>query len=448
MRRPVKHITIILISLLFSCETRNSFNPPDENYFLKYFGNAGNQEGIDFVVNPDGTFVLLGNSRATPLADQQVYVAKADSKGNIVWEKTFGGKYDEEAKDIELLPDGNLIVLANSANNASNDPAIRERDVMLIKLGQDGSKMDSVKQNQGLRKIDNLTKGDEDAKSLTILLDGGFIVAGSTTAVLANPTKPTDLSDAIHLRFNPDLTWVDDATTSWVSRRGYAGEDVAIKVIQYNANEFYVMGYSNIDKQSQSTVIDFNFWISGLTGSGTGFFGSPIFAGSVSFDEKLTSVTRIPAQSGSGYLLTGSSQNTTQGGVHMLTMTEKLSLLPAPIGKNYPDFLGDQRLSLNLVKPNPMSSASLFSSSNGFYLTSEKLNGSTSDIVLYKMSSSGADTLLERIFGGVGDDFAGPVVELPDGHIVMIGTFTLGGVVDGQKKIVFMKLNKEGRLAP
>ena len=49
------------------------------------------------------------------------------------------------------------------------------------------------------------------------------------------------------------------------------------------------------------------------------------------------------------------------------------------------------------------------------------------------------------IFGGESSDFVGSVSELPDGRILVVGTMTVGGL-SGQKKMVLMKLNAEGKL--
>ncbi|MFM9840872.1 MAG: hypothetical protein ACKVOQ_21575 [Cyclobacteriaceae bacterium] len=447
MRRVAKHIAIIFTSILFSCETRNSFTPPDENYFLKYFGNAGNQEGIDFVVNTDGTFVLLGNSRATASSDQQVYVAKADAKGNIVWEKTFGGKYDEEAKDIELLPDGNLIVLANSANNTSNDPAIRERDVMLIKLGQDGSKMDSVK--QGLTDAaDNNPAGkptDEDASSIAII-NTGFIVAGGTGQV---PQQQVDKSIFMHMRFSKDLSWVNDLT-GWKNEFAFTpkgfGESKTIKIIKNNSG-YYGFGFTNLNnglRPGQLDIVDFNYCVYGLDDNaipgGIVQFGEPLI------DEKLTSIAIVPSQSGEGYSLSGTFQAATDGDVYFVKLIKQINTRDNFSTTNV-QF--KKPLSVNLGKGDVKSAYNFSSQLNSYFIVSEKVNlsGTGTDIYLAKLNVDG-NLIYSNTLGGIGNDFAGPVVELPDGHIVLIGSFTLGGVVDGQKKIVFMKLNKEGRLAP
>ncbi len=431
MRQSVDFLFFILLGLLLSCDSKSSFSPPDENYFLKYFGNEGNQEGVDFVVNPDGTFVLLGNSRATLSSNQQIYVAKADARGKIMWEKTFGGSLDEEAKDIELLADGNLLVLANA------EKAIGERDVYLLKMTQDGDTIKTVK--QGLTTSPNNIGGlptDENAHSISVISDG-YIISGSTGNFLP---ASSDVSDFMYMRFKSDLSWVNDASGNWRSKGGFAGEDVAVKILQFNATTFYLMGYSNVNQNNNTSVGDnFNFIIFSLGFSGV-ISSQPLFAGEASSDEKLHYVSPTPAQSGLGYLLSGSSQNATDGRVYLVKLTQQLSFVSSDIS-----FTGF--LNLTPGKVPFQDSFNSASPSNGHYVTTEEVNSSGTDIYLAKIDNRG-NKLFEQVFGGVGNDLAGPVVELPGGHIAMIGTMTLGGVVDGQKKIVFMKLNPEGRLAP
>jgi hypothetical protein len=435
-------ITILFfvsLGVLLSCDTKNSFNPPDENYFLKYFGNEGNQVGVDFVVNPDGTFILLGNTRTTaPPSDQQIYVAKANAKGKVMWEKTFGGKFDEEAKDIELLPDGNLIILANSANNSSTDVLERERDVLLIKLGQEGNKIDSVK--RGLTSTpDNVggTPTDEDGSSITIIADG-YIISGSTGLV---PQNPNNKLNFMNMRFRNDLTLVTDASGLWKNKPSFytIGESKTIKIFQAGAG-FYGMGYSNVNagrRPLAQQTTDFDFWIYSL--GPTGGNGIQTSAGDPISDEKLTSVSVASPQAGGGFFLSGTSQNGSDGDIYLARLTSSISVVPSA---NY--ITPPSRIKLGKTF---LYASFNFSSPAGFYVSVEKQNGTSNDINLMKVDNSG-NTIFEQSYGGVGDDFAGPVIELPDGHITMIGTMTLGGVVDGQKKIVLMKLNGLGRLAP
>ncbi len=435
MRTKFAFLFFGALMVLLSCDTQSSFKAPDENYFLKYFGNQGSQFGVDFVVNPDGTFVLIGNSMATESSTQQLYVAKADAKGLIMWERTFGGNKNMEAKDIEFQPDGNLLILANM------EKAVGDRDVFLLRLSQAGDSIASV--FQGLKKL-NGQEADEDASRIT-LTSKGIVVAGSTTFTGENGTR--DKTDAMHLLFTDNLTWVSDQNSVWSSRPtfsnvGEAGEQKAIKVFEYDANTFYVMGYSDvIPPLGSATVENFNFYIFQLNGQGGTGAAAPLYIEEIG-DQILSDCSVAPLESGGGFFLTGTSQNATSGDIYFVQLTQRLnfSTTSSIISKkslNIPDF----------GKSSLQTTHNSASSSLAFYATSEKLNGTNTDIYLTKRNIQGG-LIFERVFGGIGNDLSGPVVELPGGSIVMIGTMTLGGSPTDQKKIVLMKLNSEGRLAP
>jgi hypothetical protein len=433
MRTICQSLIFGLLVVAFSCDTDASLNHPDENHFLKFYGNKGNQFGVDFVVNSDGTYILLGNSREKVDTTQQVYIAKADSKGKIVWEKTFGGPLDEEAKDIELLANGNLMVLANSEVTSGVN---RNRDVMLLVLNQDGQILTSVL--QGLNSASGVR--DENACSITVI-NNGYIIAGSTSII---PVPPVDKSDFMYMRFRNDLTLVRETDPeAWNNRPvfGFPGEDVAVKVIQPNPSTFYIMGHTNADRTNTNNISDFNYYVTSLNDRGV-IASNNLFLGSAS-DEKLNSVSLSPPQSGSGYFLSGISQNADDADVYTVKLIQQLTFSSSD--ESFSTFIN-----LNPRKA-PFQRAFNFSSlTNGYFVASEEflLNSTSTSIILSKRDNRGNE-IFTRTFGGkIGDDLSGSVQELPDGNIGMIGTMTLSGVADGQKKIVFMKLNPAGRLAP
>ncbi|MCA6379159.1 MAG: hypothetical protein IM606_09705 [Cytophagales bacterium] len=430
MRVKVIFLVHVLATLFISCDTQKSFETPDENYFVKYFGNEGNQQGVDFAVNDDGTVFILGNSRASS-SNQQIYVARVGVNGRIVWEKTFGLSLDEEAKDIEISFDkSSLIVVGNS------EKSVGERDIFLIRLTLDGVAIDSTR--QGL-KLPSGQEADDNAFSVTQINQGlfnpaGFIVAGATTG-LNFATIATDKTDPMHLRFNNNLVRISNPT--WSDRPtfttgGFVGEEVAVKVIQRSSNDYYVFGYSNGGDG------DFNFLRYGRTDLG-GEFGSPrnTDIGISNADEKLNSVSISPAQLGLGFMLSGISQ-TSSGGYSYLVK------LGSPLSWNDSDVTFRQILPLD--KAAKQRSVNYSSLTNGYFVASDKAGANGTDIYLVKLDNAGKK-LFESEFGGVGDDFVGAVTELPNGRILIIGTMTLGGV-EGQTKIALLKLNPEGRLAP
>lgn len=444
MSRLIYFLAIVCVAS--ACDSSESLKSTLNDYFLKYYGIEGDQFGVDFVSNPDGTFVLLGTSRKPPSENSQIYIIKIDAQGSIIWEKRVGGPNDEEAKDIELLPDGNLVLVGNSEVVRNG-----QRDVFVVRLTQAGAVIDSTR--QGL-KLPNGDDADDNANSITPITAGlfnpdGFIIAGTTTG---STGKSADLTDAMHIRLTNGLLRVtgnwQDRPTFGLGGFSYEGEDGAVKVIQYDRNSYYVFGYNNAKNTGTTTASDFDFWIYGRTDQG-GSFGTPKYIGDSNNDEKLTFVSEAPISSGagSGYILSGSKKGKTVGSAvspYIVRLDKPISLTPDLAGVTInnsiqsPDFGSAVRLT-----------AYNFTLSSGYFVTYNTTDATTTDsrIVLAKRDGT-LNEVFTKLFDGVGDDFCGPVVELPDGKIAMIGTMTLGGASDGQKKIVFIKLNDKGLLSP
>lgn len=76
---------VLFLATFLSCETEGPENY--KNHFIKYYGGDGDQEAKDFVINSDGTVVMLGTSYETN-GNTRIYLVKADAqwKCNMVKE--------------------------------------------------------------------------------------------------------------------------------------------------------------------------------------------------------------------------------------------------------------------------------------------------------------------------------------------------------------------------
>jgi len=421
-------------SLLYSCDTATTVEDPTKNYFIKYYGGDGDQEGVDVVVAPDGFIYLLGNSTSpSSTAGKQLYLVKADTDGKLVWEKTFGGKFEDEAKDLELTADNRLVVLANSKKGAA------ENDILLMTFSLDGNKIDSVL--LGMKTISGSEANDE-ASSVSQTSDG-FIVSGFTTGVSVKPNQGSqDVKDALHMRLTNSL--VPFNNTLWKSLSGSIGEDVATRVFQVDASTYYVFGYTNIDVAGSSTI-DFNFWVYQLGATGEPN-NSRMYPGAVATDEKLTAVIVSPGQSGEGFFLAGTSVNSSNiYNIYITKLRKTLTFNEAV------DFQYQRPLSVALGQlEEDKSKVSVYASaSSGFLLLSNEKSASLNNFFLTKVDNEGnfawSDSNPSLIFGGQEDDYIGAVAELQDGKIILLGTMSIGD--DGQKKMALIKVNKDGKFA-
>ncbi len=427
-------VVFVGCALMSSCDTASTIDDPTESYFIKYYGGDGNQEGVDVVVAPDGFIYLLGNS-TTPLAKagKQLYLVKAEANGKLVWEKTFGGKFDDDAKDLELTADNRLVVLANSKKGSV------ENDILLMTFTLDGNKLDSVL--LGMKTTTGAEANDE-ASTVSQTSDG-FIVSGFTTGVSVKPNQGIqDVQDALHIRLTNSL--VPFNNTLWKSLSGSIGADGATRVFQVNASTYYVFGYTNIDVAGSSTI-DFNFWVYQLGATGEPS-NSRMYPGTVATDEKLTSVIISPGQSGEGFFLAGTSVNSSKTYNIYINKLRKTLTFNESVDYQYQTRLSE---SLGELDPDKSKVSVYASASSGFLLLSNEKSTTFNNFFLTKIDNEGnfawSDSDPSLIFGGQEDDYIGGVAELPDGKIVLLGTMSIGD--EGQKKMALIKVNKEGKFA-
>ena len=151
---------ILLTTLLLSCDTASNVEPMYEEYFTKYYGEDGEQQGVDIVRNGDGSMILLGNSlsQTDPISP---FIVKTDAVGNVLWQQEF--KTDNEiAVDVELINGGNQLAVLTNVERATTN-------ICLYILGQDGGLIDSLYISDPKNQI---------GKSVTQSSDGGFLISG------------------------------------------------------------------------------------------------------------------------------------------------------------------------------------------------------------------------------------------------------------------------------
>jgi len=132
----------------------------------KTFGGDGYDWGSSVQQTIDGGYIVAGQKGISSL-NNDVWLIKTDKYGNELWNKTFGGGLNENARTVQQTPDGGYIILANKEVNDNGD----SYDFWLIKTD-----------TNGIKEWDKtFDRSDWDyARSLQITDDGGFIIVGTT----------------------------------------------------------------------------------------------------------------------------------------------------------------------------------------------------------------------------------------------------------------------------
>jgi hypothetical protein len=414
---------ILLCVSSFSCDTTDNINPPDESYFVKFYGGAGDQQGVDMAINSDGTLLLFGNTFSENNG-RQFYVVNVDANGQVIWENTYGGPNDEEAKDIELTGDGRIVIVGNTITPAG------DTDILIMTLMLDGTRIDSA--TFGLP--DNTM---ELATSVTQVGDG-FIVTGSTTNLDQKPEGSIsgEIRDALHVRFFDNLA---SYPSIWRVAHGPGQDDIGTKIYEKAPNLYYFFGHSNASNPGDSDI-DQNFWILELGADGETIRQQ--FLANTPTNEILSSVVQSPMQSGEGYLLTGVISNTLSGSSQAYTVKLRRDL-------NFnSDILFAKDLDLSLGLEN-VTNAKAFPATSGFIIVSNVFSNGVQKLYLTKINNDlnpswqNPEFVLLGGEQGAHNDEIGAVAELPGGQLVILGTIRTGQ--EGESKMALFKVNKDGK---
>lgn len=438
MRSSVLTILFLLVVVVFqSCDTKLNVDNNDD--FFKYIGEDGNQWGVDMLTDADGNIFILGKT-SSATNGTQVYVVKTNSSGNVQWTNSFGSTADEDPKDLEMTTDGNLVVVADRIETGGDS------DFMIYKVNSsDGTVIGTA-----LRVGSGSTP--DHVNSITQTNDG-FVVASFADS--------SSYKSGHVFRYYNDLTPYPNSWVSLVAQEdGASGYDVVpMKVIQFDANNFFTFGYTNT--QNGDGVNDYNFFVSAGNQYNDNLRGLLIIPGpDANSDERLTSVTRMSPESGSGFVMSGYISYPGAGQdlyvlrtplfINLALGYNKPSASPSdPDLPNLRTYLtGDPKVVTTNLSTINSSRGSVFSSAaSGFLLLGQENLSGNDNLFLTKVDKDLADAWSDphksHVFGGIGNDLAGAVIETSNGRILVLGTMTVGEV-NGQTKIVLMNLSPNG----
>jgi hypothetical protein len=433
-------LVIGLMVLIAACDTSRNTPDPEESFFVRFYGDDGNQEAVDMIVNDDGTMILLGTSVKTSTKPSQVYLVKVTTDGFVIWEKFFGDSFDWIAKDIELTATtGQYVIAAEKISSATDS------DFLIFTLSDSGADAQIIDTGS----FTYPGQSQEIPVSVTQIYDNGsgsgFIVTGST-----NYDNGTDQGfeglTAVFARFDQTCA---NYTGSWVEYAGLESDDYGIRVIQRadlsDTEPFVFFGYKNSPPVDDISNTSYNFWFSKMGAVGGNVVVSSILKDSpADMDEELQSVSAINSGSLANYILTGIISPLTTGEERIFVSVVKDAALFADgtlIPQTLPFDLGD----LTLKAPKFKSTSSSALRDGGYIIAANTVVSGNSEMLLMKLNVDGSILWTNPVLlGGQGDDWQAMVHELPDRRILLFGTMQIGD--DRQSKMALCKLNPYGRL--
>ena len=271
MKLPFKSVAF---GLLLITTTSNA----QDILWEKSYGGKHAEYLFDAQPTADYGFILAGssisgktgNKEDANKGDLDYWIWKMDEKGDLDWQKSFGGSGVDLLQSIRLTSDGGYILAGISDSKKGldkHDDAKGNDDFWIIKLDAKGNEL-------WQKTIGG--SGQEKLHSITLTADGGYLLGGSSSSYKSeNTSGVADLfGKSENTRGNLDY-WVvklkKDGTIEWQKTLGgkYADELKSVTVLE-NGN-YLLGGTSNSpisgDKTEGNLGIN-DFWLLQLDTTG------------------------------------------------------------------------------------------------------------------------------------------------------------------------------------
>lgn len=421
MKSNILRVIQLLCYLLFSLfiNINNGYTQLPEIQWQNAIGGNGAESLTSIENTDDGGYILGGYSDSgisgdkseINRGDNDYWIVKINSSGNIEWEKTFGGSGGDALLAVKQTNDGGYILAGFSDSGISGDKtesSLGGNDYWIIKIN-----------STGILEWQNTIGGGSDdyLNSIIQTPDDGFLLGGSSHSGISGDKTET-------------VSGFDDY---WIVKTDNAGNIEWQNTIGGNGNEaltslnftldgnFIIGGYSDSELSGDKTEASnglFDYWILKLDINGNIIWQNTIGGTS---NDNLGSIT--PTEDG-GFIIAGQSSSGISGDktepIHGSTdfwvvKTDMYGniLWQKNIGGNGSELLPDIKQCVD----------------NGFILSGGSSSGISGDkneaYGKYDYWALGLDEIgniiWQRSMGGSQNDFATSVVQSADGGYCVAG---------------------------
>ena len=357
----------------------------------KVFGGSNDDRAYSIQQTSDGGYIVAGYTWSSSNREE-VYILKLDANGNKVWEKTFGGSYDDRAYCIQQTSDGGYIVAGYTSS-----AGVGSYDVYILKLDTNGNEVWS-KTFGG--------SSDDLAYFIQQTSDGGYVVAGYTWS-------SSKWEDVYILKLDANGNKV------WEKTFGGSDNDGAYSVQQTNDGGYVAAGYT---KSFGSGWYD--AYVLKLDENGNNVW-EKTFGGN-SWDEACS----IQQTSDGGYIVAGYTSSFGSGSYDVYIL--KL------------DTSGNEVWSKTFGESSDDLAWSIQQTSDGGYIVAgytKSFGAGGEDVYILKLDAVG-NKVWEKILGGSYDERAYCIQQTSDGGYIVAGYTSPFGA--GNYDVYIIKMDANG----
>lgn len=352
------------------------------------------------IQTPDLGYIMVGHTQSTQgnitnnNGDADFWIVKTDAFGNLVWQKTYGGTYFDDASSVQNTSDGGYIVAGYTTSNDGNVTQHKgEKDFWIVKIDTNG--------NLQWQKTYGGTENDW-ASSIKQTSDGGFIIAGTSQSQNGDITNPFGNTDYWVVKTD------NQGNLQWQKSYGGSSTDTANDIQLTSDGGYILIGLSNSSNGLHTTASlgGSDIWVVKISN-----------IGNLEWEKKLGNTSNDIGQSikqttDQGYILAGLQiiDNITK------FWTAKLDTFGNTQWENLFGYSGINRAS------------SIIQLADGNYLATGYTNDNSnllghhgnSDVLLVKINTTGSVIWYKCLGGSLGDQ-GNSVIQTTEGDYVISG---------------------------
>jgi len=253
----MKNLTIFLLLLIIGYSIKSQTTPPSIQWQHSYGGTISD-ECQSIQQTNDGGYIIAGMAESNDgdvtfnQGDDDFWIVKIDTLGNIQWQKSFGGTGYDFLNEIQQTKEGGYIVVGSSGSNDGDITGHQGGwDYWVVKLDTSGN-MQWQKSLGG--------NHNDYGNSIKQTKDGGYIVAGSSES---NNGDITGNHDSLGYFFDYWIVKLDSSgNIQWQKSLGGNGHDEANSIQLTIDGGYIVVGTSeSIDGDVTGNHGNFDYWV-------------------------------------------------------------------------------------------------------------------------------------------------------------------------------------------
>jgi hypothetical protein len=191
-------------------------NTQGDSMWAKAFGGSEQDFGYSVLETSDSGFIAVGFTESSGSGMGDIFIIRTDASGDSIWARTFGGSADERALKIKPANDSGFIITGYSSSFGSGGT-----DVYLLKISNHGDSVWAFTYG-GLQ--------DDCGYDIENAANGGYIVSGITRSFGEGG------EDVYLLRLS------EQGDTNWTQTYGGSSDDGAAAVIEMPDNTLLIAG--------------------------------------------------------------------------------------------------------------------------------------------------------------------------------------------------------------